>query len=107
MTVFQALSDPTRVQILELLRAREREAGEIAAHFDTSRPGISRHLRVLRDHDLVRVRGEAQRRIYALNPAPLRELDLWLEPYRELWTKRLDALEAHVSRTRARKRGQR
>jgi DNA-binding transcriptional ArsR family regulator len=107
MTAFQALSDPTRLQIVELLRTGELEAGEIAAHFATSRPGISRHLRVLREHNLVSVRGEAQRRIYALNPAPLRDLHRWLEPYRQFWEDRLDALDAHVRSTRKRKGGAR
>ncbi|HSJ08381.1 MAG TPA: metalloregulator ArsR/SmtB family transcription factor [Longimicrobiales bacterium] len=96
-----ALSDPTRLRIVELLRRRELDAGEIAAHFETSRPGVSRHLRVLRDHGLVRTRSVAQRRIYRLNPGPLRELDRWLEPYRQFWSERLDALEAHVRTTRA------
>jgi DNA-binding transcriptional ArsR family regulator len=103
MTTFQALSDPTRVHIIELLRTHELDAGEIAAHFSTSRPGISRHLRVLREHNLVRVRGVAQRRVYALNPAPLRELDRWLDKYRRFWADRLDTLDAHVKSTRKRK----
>jgi DNA-binding transcriptional ArsR family regulator len=105
MTAFQALSDPTRLQIVELLRTGEREAGEIAAHFSTSRPGISRHLRVLREHNMVRVRSEAQRRIYTLNPAPLRDLYRWLESYRKFWEDRLDALDAHVRSARKKKGG--
>jgi DNA-binding transcriptional ArsR family regulator len=101
------LGDPTRQQIVDLLRRRERDAGEIAAHFRISRPGVSRHLRVLRDNDLVRVRPEAQRRVYSLNPEPLDELDRWLEPYRAFWSDRLGALEAHVERTRSdRKEGE-
>lgn len=103
MNAFAALGDPTRREIVELLRTGELEAGEIAAHFANSRPGISRHLRVLRENNLVRVRAEAQRRIYALNPAPLRELDRWLEPYRKVWADRLDALESHVRSTRKRR----
>src|SRR5688572_26174716 len=106
LKAFEALSDPTRREIVELLRRRELEAGEIAAHFSTSRPGISRHLRVLRENKLVRVRAEAQRRIYALDPAPLRELDQWLEPYRKFWSERLDALDAHVRATRKTRGGQ-
>src|SRR5687768_6218711 len=100
MNAFAVLGDPTRREIVELVRTGELEAGEIAAHFANSRPGISRHLRVLRENNLVRVRAEAQRRIYALNPAPLRELDRWLEPYRKFWADRLDALESHVRSTR-------
>jgi DNA-binding transcriptional ArsR family regulator len=102
MSTFQALADPTRRTIIELLRDRELEAGEIAAHFDAARPGVSRHLRVLREHGLVDVRQEAQRRVYSLNPAPLRELDQWLEPYRAFWSQRLDALDAHIRTTRKR-----
>ena len=104
MVAFLALADPTRLQIVELLRRGELEAGEIAAHFDTARPGVSRHLRVLREHGLVRVRADAQRRIYSLDPAPLRELDRWLEPYRAFWSDRLDALEAHVRASRKTRR---
>jgi DNA-binding transcriptional ArsR family regulator len=105
LEAFAVLSDPTRREIVELLRKRELEAGEIAAHFSTSRPGISRHLRVLRESNLVRVRADAQRRIYALDPAPLRELDRWLEPYRKFWSERLDALDAHVRATRKKRGG--
>lgn len=97
------LADPTRRQIVELLRQGELEAGEIAAHFDTARPGVSRHLRVLREHGLVRVRADAQRRIYSLDPKPLRELDRWLEPYRQFWSDRLAALDAHIRTTRNRR----
>ncbi len=98
MNALEALADPTRRRIVELLAERERPAGEIASHFETSRPGISRHLRVLRDHGLVRVREDAQRRVYSLDPAPLVELDAWLERYRRFWTNRLDALETEVRR---------
>jgi len=80
--IFQALADPTRRRILDLLRADEMDAGEIAAYFNTSRPGISRHLRVLRQAGLVEVRAEAQRRVYSLNRAPLLELDAWFAAYR-------------------------
>src|SRR5688572_10520358 len=104
-TAFEALSDPTRREIVELLRDGELEAGEIAAHFSTSRPGISRHLRVLRELQLVRVRSDAQRRIYTLDPAPFQELDRWLEPYREFWSQSLDALDAHVRSVRKKRGG--
>ena len=100
MRGLEALADPTRRRIVELLAERERPAGEIASHFETSRPGISRHLRVLRDHGLVRVREQAQQRLYSLDPAPLAELDAWLERYRAFWTSRLDALETEVRRRR-------
>ena len=98
MKALEALADPTRRRIVELLSESERPAGEIASHFGTSRPGISRHLRVLRDSGLVRVREDAQRRLYSLDPAPLAELDAWLERYRRFWTNRLDALETEVRR---------
>lgn len=100
MRAVHALADPTRLRIVELLAEGERSAGELAAEFDTSRPGASRHLRVLREHGLVRVRGEGQRRVYSLDPAPLAELDGWLERYRTFWTNRLDALDVEVRRRR-------
>jgi DNA-binding transcriptional ArsR family regulator len=95
-----ALSDPTRRRIVELLAEGELSAGEIASRFPTTRPGVSRHLRVLREHGLVRARAEGQRRLYSLDPRPLEELDAWLEHYRSFWTNRLDALETEVKRRR-------
>ena len=100
MNAIEALADATRRRIVELLSDQERSAGEIASHFETSRPGISRHLRVLREAGLVRVRGEAQRRLYSLDPAPLAELDDWLSRYRAIWTNRLDALDTEIRRRR-------
>jgi DNA-binding transcriptional ArsR family regulator len=100
MRAAQALADPTRLRIVELLAEGERSAGELAAEFETSRPGVSRHLRVLREHGLVRVRGEGQRRLYSLDPAPLAELDAWLDRYRTFWTNRLDALDVEIRRRR-------
>ena len=98
MNALEALSNPTRRRIVELLCEREHAASDIASHFRTSRPGISRHLRVLRDHGLVRVREDGQRRLYSVEPAPLAELDEWLTRYRRFWTNRLDALETEVRR---------
>ena len=100
MNALEALADPTRRRIVELLVEGERSAGEIAAEFPTSRPGVSRHLRVLRERGLVRARGEGRRRLYSLDPAPLAELDEWLERYRSFWTNRLDALETEIRRQR-------
>ena len=100
MNALAALAEPTRRRIVELLADGERSAGEIASQFETSRPGISRHLRVLREHGLVRVRGDGQKKLYTLDPVPLRELDLWLEQYRVYWTNRLDALETEIHRRR-------
>jgi DNA-binding transcriptional ArsR family regulator len=104
MRALEALADPTRRHIVELLAERERDAGEIASHFDVSRPAVSRHLRVLREHGLVRARSEAQRRIYSLDPAPLEEIDAWLARYRSFWANRLDALDVQLRRARRRRK---
>lgn len=104
MEALEALADPTRRRIVELLADGERSAGEIAAEFETSRPGVSRHLRVLREHGLVQAREEAQRRIYSLDPAPLAELDAWLDRYRRFWPNRLDALDTEITRRRRERR---
>ena len=100
MNALAALADPTRRDIVELLAEGERSAGEVAAQFRTSRPGVSRHLRVLREHGLVRARSEGRRRLYSLEPAPLAELDEWLGHYRGFWQNRLDALETEIRRRR-------
>ena len=96
--VFGAVADPTRRAILDLLRSRERTAGELADQFRSSRPAISRHLRVLRGAGLVRESREAQSRIYALNAAPLAEVDRWLSRYRVFWGARLRDLKRFVER---------
>jgi DNA-binding transcriptional ArsR family regulator len=100
MKALEALAEPTRRRVVELLAERERSAGELAAEFATSRPGVSLHLRVLRDHGLVRVRADGRRRLYSLDPAPLAELDEWLGRYRGFWRNRLDALETEIHRQR-------
>ncbi len=100
MSAFEALAEPTRRRIVELLADGERSAGEIASHFSTSRPGISRHLRVLHEHGLVTTRQAGTRRLYSLDPAPLEEVDEWLERYRCFWTNRLDALDTEIRRRR-------
>src|SRR4051794_12292120 len=92
-----ALADPTRRELIGLLAGGEIAAGELAERFPVSRPAISRHLRVLRESGLVRTRTDGRRRLYALDPAPLRELDAWLEPYRDLWAQRLDALDTEIA----------
>jgi DNA-binding transcriptional ArsR family regulator len=97
-TVFAALADPTRRRVVELLAERDRTAGELASTFTVSRPAVSRHLRVLRDAGLIRSRGEAQRRIYSLEPESLEEVDEWIESLRRFWTRRLDDLERHLER---------
>jgi DNA-binding transcriptional ArsR family regulator len=95
-TTFEVLAEPRRREILDLLRAGERPVGELVEQLDLSQPAVSKHLKVLRDAGLVEVRQDAQRRWYRLRPAPLAEIDAWLEPYRDLWRSRLDALEAHL-----------
>src|SRR4051812_18708522 len=107
MEALAAIADPTRRELLALLARGEVAAGELAERFPVSRPAISRHLRVLRESGLVRTRTDGRRRLYALDPAPLRELDAWLEPYRDLWAQRLDALDTEIARgRRARRTGE-
>lgn len=94
--VFAVLADPTRRSILGLLREGERPVGDLVDALDTSQPLVSKHLRVLRDAGLVEARADAQRRVYRLRTEPLAELDEWLAPYRELWSRSLDALDKHL-----------
>ena len=94
----QALSDPHRLAILSMLAEGERPAGDFVEALPIAQPTVSKHLSVLRDAGLVTVRKDAQRRLYSLNPAPLKELDQWLAGYRRFWTDRLDALEAQLDR---------
>lgn len=94
MTIYEALTDPTRRQILDLLRQRPRLVGELVELLQMSQPGVSKHLRVLRDAQLVHVRQDAQRRWYELNPEPLAEIDAWLQPYRNLLEERFNRLES-------------
>ena len=100
MDALEALAEPTRRRIVELLAESDRDAGAIASEFRVTRPAVSRHLRVLREAGLVRSRSVAQRRVYSLDPRPLAELDAWLARYRNLWSGRLDALETNVRRGR-------
>jgi DNA-binding transcriptional ArsR family regulator len=96
--VLQALADPSRRTMLEMLRSQPATAGELAQALPIARPGVSRHLRVLREAGLVDVRQDAQRRIYALRAEALVAVDEWLEPYRALWRNRLDALHTEIAR---------
>jgi DNA-binding transcriptional ArsR family regulator len=105
--VLHALSDESRRTVLETLRSRPASAGELAALLPIARPGVSRHLRVLREAGLVDVRKEAQRRVYSLRPEPLAEVDAWLEGYRVLWQNRMDALRTEVARGRRERKGTR
>jgi DNA-binding transcriptional ArsR family regulator len=95
-TIFDVLAEPTRRRILDLLLERPRLVGELTDQLGLTQPGTSKHLRILREAGLVRVRPEAQRRWYELRPEPLTELDAWLRPYRRLWNASLDALEHHL-----------
>ncbi len=96
IATFELLAEPTRRRILDLLREGERPVGELVERLRMSQPSISKHLRVLRDSGLVDVRIDAQRRFYRLRPDPLREVDAWIEPYRQLWIDRLDRLDQHL-----------
>lgn len=104
MDALEAIADPTRRRILELLKEGEVGAGDLCSEFAISRPAVSRHLRVLREVGLVRSRVDGQRRVYALDARPLAELDAWLEPYRRLWAQRLDALDTEIRRGRRKRR---
>jgi DNA-binding transcriptional ArsR family regulator len=96
--VLRALADESRRTVLEILRDHAASAGELADALPIARPGVSRHLRVLREAGLVDVRQDAQRRIYTLRPEALVELDEWLGTYRRLWENRLDALHTEIAR---------
>jgi DNA-binding transcriptional ArsR family regulator len=102
LAALQVLAEPRRLQILDLLRDRERPVGELVDRLGVSQPAVSKHLRVLRDAGLVEARADAQRRLYRIRPEPLAELDEWLASYRELWTTHLDRLADHLDRRRKR-----
>ena len=108
---FKALAEPNRLHIVELLRSGPRPVGDMVDRLNLRQPQVSKHLRVLSKAGLVDVRIDAQRRIYTLRPAPLQQLDVWLERYRELWEqnfKRLDALleemKSHEKKSKRTKR---
>ena len=112
MGVFEALADPVRRRIVELLAEGEQPAGALGQtvqqEFGISQPGASQHLRVLRDHGVVQVRAEGARRIYALDAGALSQLDRWLDQFRGAWDQPLDALETELARgRRERRRGHR
>jgi DNA-binding transcriptional ArsR family regulator len=102
--VFNALADPTRRRIVEVLSTGEQPVNELVGHAGIHQSGVSRHLRILQDAGFVSVRPEGQWRVYALRPEPFKELDRWLSPYRRLWSARLDRFEASLAqRQRARR----
>jgi DNA-binding transcriptional ArsR family regulator len=106
--VFAALADPTRRQVLDLLTRRERAAGELGQAFpQISQPGMSRHLRVLREAGLVRVRQERRHRYYSLRSERLAEVDAWISKFRGYWETELDALEAHLDGSKQVRTGKR
>ena len=95
-TLFDVINDASRRRILDLLREREHSVSELVGELGMSQPAVSKHLRVLREAGLVKVRVDAQRRWYGLDPRPLAEIDAWLAPYRRYWADRLDDLERHL-----------
>ena len=98
MSPFEAIAEPNRRAILELLRAGELPAGDLVKATRLSQPGLSKHLKLLREAGLVSVRPDGQRRLYRLEPKKLAALDAWLTPFRTAWADRLDALEDHLER---------
>jgi DNA-binding transcriptional ArsR family regulator len=96
VTAYTAIAEPHRRQILELLREGQRPAGELVERIDLSQPGVSKHLRVLREAGLVAMRPVGKQRLYTLRATPLVEVDQWLAPYRAYWSDRLDDLERHL-----------
>ncbi|QBR92062.1 ArsR/SmtB family transcription factor [Nocardioides euryhalodurans] len=108
MHAFDVLGDPVRRRILELLTEGELASGEvvrvIADEFGISQPAVSQHLRVLRESGFATVRPEGARRLYAVDPTGMREVDAWLEQFRGFWEQRLDALGTEIARGRSSRR---
>ena len=102
---FTVLAEPNRLEILSVLREGEASVGDLVAHLGLSQPGVSKHLRVLREAGMVVARVDRQQRLYRLDPRPLRELDAWLEPYRRYSSTSLDRLDDHLAAKRARAPG--
>ena len=108
MHAFDVLGDPVRRRILELLLDQEHSSGEIVAviraEFRITQPAVSQHLRVLRENGFASVRPEGTRRLYAVESGPLQDVDRWLQPFRDFWTQRLDALGTELARGRRERR---
>lgn len=98
-SVFEIVAEPNRRAILSLLISSERSVGEIERRLQMSQPTVSKHLRVLREAGFVESTIDAQRRLYRLKPEPLQEIEAWLEPFRRLWSRHVDALERYLDRT--------
>ncbi|MGG6311431.1 ArsR/SmtB family transcription factor [Paenibacillus macerans] len=94
--LFEVLAEPHRRKMLDLMLRQERTVGELVQLLPLSQPGVSKHLRVLREAGLVTLRKEAKLHWYRLNPSPLRDIDDWFEPYRQFWSNKLDDLEKHL-----------
>jgi DNA-binding transcriptional ArsR family regulator len=103
-SAFAVLAEPHRRAILSLLAARPQSVTEIERRLRLSQPSVSKHLRVLREAGFVEARVDAQRRLYRLRPGPLREVDAWLEPFRQFWSPHLDALERHLDQQASRRK---
>lgn len=101
---FAALAEPSRFRIVELLRTGPRAVNDIGERLELAQPQVSKHLKVLKDAGLVEVEARAQQRLYALHPAPLKELDRWLEKYRALWTERFEQLDDVIEDLQAKER---
>ena len=108
MHAFDVLGDPVRRRILDLLAEGERPAGDVTAivraEFGISQPAVSQHLKVLRDNGFTTVRADGTRRIYSVDPAPLQDIDDWLDRYRHFWTQPLDALATEIARGKRRRK---
>lgn len=100
MNAFETLADPTRRQIVEALRRGEQPVNDIVDRLDIHQSGVSRHLKILRDGGFVRVRPEGQRRLYSLRPEPFRDIQSWIDSYRDLWEARLERFGAALERTK-------
>ena len=103
-SVLQTLADPTRLRIVEALRGGERAVNDIVQNVAIDQSGVSRHLRILQEAGFVRVRPDGQKRLYSLRPEPFREIDAWVNQYRQLWEGRLDKFDQALARMRGRKR---
>lgn len=97
MDAFEAIAEPNRRRILDLLKGGERPAGDMVDALAISQPGVSKHLRLLREAGLVRVRADGQRRLYSVAPGELASIEAWLRPHLEFWRGRLDDLERHLA----------
>jgi len=104
MATLKALAEPSRFQIIELLRNGPRPVGELVNRLKLPQPQISKHLRVLSDAGLVDVRVDAQRRIYELRPAPLQELEVWIERYRSIWEENYQRLDVLLEEMKTKER---